>query len=145
MNKLPELTAENLPSVRKYLPDIFLQIEAMTSTQTALLLVNSEYRRMQCPIAKGMTKVGKKTNAALAALIGEKHTERLAVTYGEYRSFFVPRCIKARTILRNREILAEFDRITGQGMAVRKATRILAARYGITQRQIFHIAKTTAE
>ena len=46
----------------------------------------------------------------------EKHTERLAVTYGECRSFFVPRCIKARTILRDREILAEFDRMTGQGM-----------------------------
>ena len=48
--KLPKLTPENLPTVRPYLPDTFLQLETVAGTQTALLLV-SEHGGVQYPVA----------------------------------------------------------------------------------------------
>lgn len=145
MKQLPKLTAENLPSVRKYLPDTFLDIETITDTKTALLLANSILCGTQCRVAQGKTAKGRETNAELAALIGVKHAERLASVHSGLRSFFIPECRKAREILRNREILATFDRMTGQGETVYETTRKLAVQYGISQRRIYLIAKTTAE
>lgn len=135
--KLPKLTPENLPTVRPYLPDTFLQLETVAGTQTALLLV-SEHGGEQYPVAKGATVQGRRCNARLAALVGEAAALRLAA-YGQQRGIAIPACRKAREVLRNREIRAAYDMAEGSGMGMTPAA--LARRYGLSQRAIFNILK----
>lgn len=136
--KLPKLTPENLPTVRPYLPDTFLQLETVAGTQTALLLV-SEHGGEQYPVAKGATVQGRRCNARLAALVGEAAALRLATAYGQQRGIAIPACRKAREVLRNREIRAAYDMAEGSGMGMTPAA--LARRYGLSQRAIFNILK----
>lgn len=134
--KLPKLTPENLPSVRPYLPDTFLQLEAVAGTKAALLLV-SGHGGEQYPVAKGVTGQGRRRNTRLAALVGEAAALRLAAAYGQQRSIAIPICRKAREVLRNREIRAAYDTAEGLGMP----PAALARRYGLSQRAIFNILK----
>lgn len=133
--KLPKLTPENLPTVRPYLPDTFLQLETVAGTQTALLLV-SEHGGEQFPVAKGATVQGRRRNARITALVGEAAALRLAA-YGQQRNIAIPACRKAREVLRNREIRAAYDMAEGSGMTA----AALARRYGLNQRAIFNILK----
>ncbi len=134
--KLPKLTPENLPSVRPYLPDTFLQLEAVAGTKAALLLV-SGHGGEQYPVAKGVTGQGRRRNTRLAALVGEAAALRLAAAYGQQRNIAIPTCRKAREVLRNREIRAAYDTAEGLGMP----PAALARRYGLSQRAIFNILK----
>ena len=134
--KLPKPTPENLPTVRPYLPDTFLQLETVAGTQTALLLV-SEHGGVQYPVAKGVTGQGRRRNTRLAALVGEAAALRLSAAYGQQRNISIPTCRKAREVLRNREIRAAYDMAEGSGMAA----AALARRYGLSQRAIFAILK----
>lgn len=136
--KLPKLTPENLPSVRPYLPDTFLQLETVAGTQTALLLV-SEHGGEQFPVAKGATVQGRRRNARITALVGEAAALRLAAAYGQQRSIAIPICRKAREVLRNREIRAAYDMAESSGIGITPAA--LARRYGLSQRAIFNILK----
>ena len=136
--KLPKLTPENLPTVRPYLPDTFLQLETVAGTEAALLLV-SEHGGEQFIVAVGRTKQGRRRNAHIAALVGEAAALRLAAAYGQQRNIAIPVCRKAREVLRNREIRAAYDMAEGLGMGMTPAA--LARRYGLSQRAIFNILK----
>lgn len=134
--KLPKLTPENLPTVRPYLPDTFLQLETVAGTEAALLLV-SEHGGEQYPVTKGATEQGRRRNTRLAALVGEAAALRIAAAYGQQRSIAIPACRKAREVLRDREIRAAYDMAEGSGMT----PAALARRYGLSQRAIFNILK----
>lgn len=136
--KLPKLTPENLPTVRPYLPDTFLQLETVAGTASALLLV-SEHGGERYPVAKGATEAGRRRTARIAALVGEAAALRLAAAYGQQRNIAIPSCRKAREVLRDREIRAAYDMAESSGMGM--TTAALARRYGLSQRAIFNILK----
>lgn len=82
------------------------------------------------------TRSGGKTRGDLIALLGTVATERLILNYGGER-LAVARCAAALRHQRNIEIIAAYD--AGQ-MPAR-----LARAYGMTERNVRHILKSTIQ
>ena len=83
----------------------------------------------------------------MAELIGRDGAQKLLLFFGN-APFTVPLCKRALTILRNRTILAEFDRLTiDEGLSARasvaRITRLFTPH--IHERTIWRVLKTTGE
>lgn len=83
----------------------------------------------------------------MAELIGRDAAQKLLSFFGN-APFTVPLCKRALTVLRNRVILAEFDRLTmTEGMSARasvaRITRVFTPH--IHERTIWRVLKTTGE
>ncbi|MBA5605854.1 hypothetical protein H3H36_10830 [Duganella sp. FT3S] len=83
----------------------------------------------------------------MAEVVGRAAAEKLLKFYGN-APFTVPLCHSALRHVRNREVLAEFDKLTMQeGMSARMAVAQITRRFTpyIHERTIWRILKTTGE
>ena len=75
--------------------------------------------------------------------LGAVCTERLVARYGG-TELYVPTCRAVLGRLRQQEIIRDFSRAAGRGMSSVNAVSALAGRYGLSDRRIWQILKTTA-
>ncbi|WP_165078280.1 MULTISPECIES: Mor transcription activator family protein [unclassified Desulfovibrio] len=75
--------------------------------------------------------------------LGAACTERLVARYGG-TELYVPTCRAVLGRLRQQEIIRDFSRAAGRGMSSVNAVAALAGRYGLSDRRIWQILKTTA-
>lgn len=69
--------------------------------------------------------------------IGRTATVKLADTFGSSVDVYIPRCTRARGLLRNRQIIREFDLMTSrQGISCRNAANELAIKFGLSNRSV---------
>jgi len=83
----------------------------------------------------------------MAELIGRDGAQKLLSFFGN-APFTVPLCKSALTVLRNRTILAEFDRLTiGEGLSARASVARITRMFTphIHERTIWRVLKTTGE
>ena len=75
--------------------------------------------------------------------LGAACTARLVARYGG-TELYVPTCRAVLGRLRQQEIIRDFSRAAGRGMSSVNAVAALAGRYGLSDRRIWQILKTTA-
>ena len=75
--------------------------------------------------------------------LGAACTERLVARYGG-TELYVPTCRAVLGRLRQQEIIRDFRRASARGMSSVNAVSALAGRYGLSDRRIWQILKTTA-
>lgn len=84
----------------------------------------------------------------MAALIGREASEKLLKFFGN-APFTVPTCQRAMKLVRNREVLAEFDKLTAgrNGVSARQAVAQITRRFTpyMHERTVWRILKTTGE
>ena len=81
---------------------------------------------------------------SLAQIIGQHEAELLARHFAGDADVHIPLCKVALRELRDREIRAEFDRLTiGQQRSARQAVAELAGHYGIASRHVWRLLKQT--
>lgn len=84
----------------------------------------------------------------MAGLIGREAAEKLFKFYGN-TPFTVPTCQRAMKLVRNKEVLAEFDKLTAgpDGLSARKAVAQITRRFTpyMHERTVWRILKTTGE
>lgn len=79
----------------------------------------------------------------LCRSLGAACTARLVARYGG-TELYVPTCRAVLGRLRQQEIIRDFSRAAGRGMSSVNAVAALAGRYGLSDRRIWQILKTTA-
>ena len=75
--------------------------------------------------------------------LGAACTERLVARFGG-TELYVPTCRAVLGRLRQQEIIRDFSRASARGMSSVNAVAALAGRYGLSDRRIWQILKTTA-
>ncbi len=131
-----------LDSVLGLLPRVIRQIVDAVGVAVALQLVETfggaTYR---VPMRKN--EAGEAQFQRLARVIGEAAAMRLVEVFGGQELYFAM-CAEALRELRNREIRAEFDRLTQtERMAAMRAVAEMAPRYRKSDRQIWRILNET--
>ena len=78
-------------------------------------------------------------------VIGRDAALKLAVEFSSDEDVYIPRCTQARRMLRDREIIREFDHMTTlRGMSCREAANELAIKFSMSNRQIEKIVNASA-
>jgi len=131
-----------LDNVQGLLPRVIHQVVAAVGVATALQLVEtfggSTYR---VPVRK--TPAGEKQFQLVAKVVGEEAAQQLVDKFGGKELYFA-NCAEALRELRNRQIRAEFDRLTEvERMAAMRAVALMAPRYRKSDRQIWRILNET--
>ncbi|WP_104565830.1 Mor transcription activator family protein [Ralstonia mannitolilytica] len=131
-----------LDSVLGLLPRVIRQVVDAIGTRAALQLVEtfggSTYR---VPLRK--TAAGEKQFQLVADVIGSEAAQQLVQKFGG-QELYLANCAEALRELRNREIRAEFDRLTQiERMAAMRAVALMAPRYRKSDRQIWRILNET--
>ena len=80
----------------------------------------------------------------LRALLSEPALRRLLGAYGG-TCLYIPRCARLARQVRQRELLGAFSRHTAAGTSSNAEVRLLARRYGITDRRVWQLLKQEAE
>lgn len=84
----------------------------------------------------------------MSTIIGRDGAEKLLRFYGN-APFTVPTCQRAMRLVRNKEVLAEFDRLTAgdKGLSARQAVALITRGFTpyMHERTVWRILKTTGE
>lgn len=72
-------------------------------------------------------------------MIGLEDTEKIEAVIGA-ETIYIPRCQKLRQIMRDRNLRAEFDRLTKETGAI-KAVAALSVRFDMCDRSIWRVLK----
>lgn len=131
-----------LDSVLGLLPRVIRQVVDAIGAAAALQLVEtfggSTYR---VPLRK--TPAGEKQFQLVADVVGEAAAQRLVEVFGG-QELYLANCAEALREIRNREIRAEFDRLTqAERMAAMRAVALMAPRFRKSDRQIWRILNET--
>ncbi|ANJ73532.1 DNA transposition protein [Ralstonia insidiosa] len=131
-----------LESVQGLLPRVIHQVVDAVGAAAALQLVEtfggSTYR---VPVRK--SAAGEKQFRLVADVIGDEAALQLVGKFGGQELYFA-NCSEALRELRNREIRAEFDRLTQvERMAAMRAVAQMAPRFRKSDRQIWRILNET--
>lgn len=83
----------------------------------------------------------------MAAIVGREAAEKLFKFYGNV-PFTVPLCHRALKLVRNKQVLSEFDRLTGaEGLSARQAVICITRMFtpSLHERTVWRILKTTGD
>lgn len=72
----------------------------------------------------------------LAAVVGEEDAIRLGGEYFIERMIYIPMCVRAKALIRNRLIIKECEALCSAGRTMRSISNELSRKYGINYRQI---------
>lgn len=137
-----KLSHMDYAEIRHLLPRNMQEIIFLTSVETAFILIE-HYGGRVLRISKNKTLKGKASFQKLAALIGEKHAQKLTIAYANtQRNLFIPQCNKAISHLRNKRIIARFDELIKQCNEY-QTINVLVLEFGLSDRQIRTILKNT--
>lgn len=124
------------------LPTTAQKLVAVIGPQCALRLLD-EYAGRTVNLYNSESSLDK-----MAKLIGREAAEKLFRFYGNV-PFTVPTCQRAIRLVRNKEVLAEFDRLTSgdQALSARQAVAQITRLFTpyLHERTIWRILKTTGE
>lgn len=138
------VSAEDFEAVKHMLPDSMLELMQVIGFDATYTLVK-RFGGINIPVGMAKTPAGKVLHARLSEEIGEDNAYKVSRIFGHQRFLWVPKCQDAMRELRNRKIRAELDRLTMRphNYSMPTAVRTVALDFGLTERQIWYIAKET--
>lgn len=130
VNKLDPASFEEIHSV---LPATALEFVRLIGIEATLALVTcfggAEVRFVKAESSWKFERISQ--------VIGRQAALALADTFSSEESVYIPRCIRARELLRNRQIIREFNLMTSrQGFSCRDAANELAIKFGLSNRSV---------
>lgn len=141
IQEINKLDPASFEEIRSALPETTLEFVRIIGIEATLALVS-------CFGGADVRFVKSETSwkfERFSHVIGRQAALILAETFGCDEDVYIPRCAKARRLLRDRAIIQAFDAITTrQSLSCREAANELAIRFGISNRQVEKIVNQTA-
>ena len=135
-----KLTPTDLLAHRAYLSRGTNEMLELIGAETTAAVLNA-YSGQVLFLAKGVSAAGKKRVQQIADTIGRQNAEKLIAVYGGQRQIHVSANHALHRHLRNRRIIAEFDRLTTGSQAITgvAAANLLAQQYRVSARLVHKI------
>lgn len=127
--------------VRAALPETALEFVRIIGLEAALALIScfggAEVRFVPAQASWKFER--------FSEVIGHKAAVQLTETFGTGIDVYIPRCSRARRMLRDRKIIREFDIMTTRhGISCREAANQLAIKFGVSNRLVEKIVNAPA-
>ena len=141
VQEINKLDPASFEEIRSALPETALEFVRIIGIEATLALVScfggADVRFVK---AESSWKFER-----FSQVIGRHAALKLAETFGSDTDVYIPRCARARRLLRDRAIIQAFDAMTTrQALSCREAANELAIRFSMSNRQIEKIVNAPA-
>lgn len=135
--RLDDLNDETAALVESNLPRVAREFVRLIGLRSALALI-SEFGGMEFCFPVSPDGPGSKRFGQIAGIIGADHAEKIGQFMGCV-PVYIPRALRAMAALRNRQMIADYERLLRRGMSVRQAANDLAFTYRMSGRAVERI------
>lgn len=129
-----DLDPETIALVEAALPRVGKELVAMIGLSAFLSLVE-QFGGQEVAFPKSATGQASALYARLVETVGHDNYQAMLFNLGHMEKFAVPMCVRAEWVLRNREIIKEYEKLL-KTMSCPKAINTLVSRYRVTSRTL---------
>ncbi len=134
------ITPADYEKIKDSLPESVKGMIAVIGMEAVLKLINF-YGGLTIPMLMGRTKSSRAKLDKFRGIIGDDAAEKFQRAFLANEDVFIPRCDKAKQMLRNISISNEFDSMLAEGDTAQEAVFFLSLKYELSDRQIWRILK----
>lgn len=140
IEEITKLDPGSFEEIRHALPETALEFVRLIGLEATLALIScfggAEVRFVKAETSWKFER--------FSQVVGRNAAVNLADTFGSDEDVYIPRCAQARRMLRDREIIREFDTMTTRrGISCREAANELAIKFSMSNRQIENIVNAS--